>query len=270
MIRRFNYTGRRRIRQEDVVISVQREADRVCSFSAQLLLERYRFPSNALVFVEASRLASFMRFSWGLVRLISPPRDRILTEFGTADGVKFRVKVVEATGDGGETRPARVLGLADNIRPRLEDAPTSPLSLIDVVPADLGDELWKVEFSADDEPKLLVNSRLVASPTQLVRDDHFVSMALPQLLRTVLTQILMVERFDGTDDGSDWQGQWLQFAKTLPGMGSGPPTQEEDSDGTIQNVDELEEWIDQAARTFSRKFHIDRRFDSWWNQGDAA
>lgn len=265
MIRRFNYTGRRRIRQEDVMVSLRPGADGVPIFSAQLSLERYRLPDDALVFVEASRLASFMRFAWGRVRQLTPPSDRALTEFGTAEGVKFRVKVVEAI-DGNGGRPARLLSLAEQIRPHLQEAPQRPLSLLDVVPFDLQDEVWKVEFAEDDEPKLQINRRFVVSPSQLARDDHFVSLILPQVLRTILTRILIVDRFDVTDDLADWRAQWLRFSKTLPGIGDDPPHVGLDDGKDVL----LEEWIDDAVQAFARKFHIGRRFNNWWNEGEVV
>lgn len=271
MIRRFNYTGRRRIRHEDALITVRPGADGMPVFSAHLSLERYRLPADALVFVEAKRVASFMRFPWGRVRQLVPSPQRTLSEFATADGLKFRVKVVEAmeTNSG---RPARLLALADQIRPEFLESPQRPLSLLDIVPADLQEEVWKVEF-ADDEPKLQINRRLVSSPSQLARDEHFVSLVLPQVLRVILSRILIFDRFDSgsdtADDLADWRAKWLQFSKTLPGI-EDPPSIECDAGGRLENEDDLERWIDDAVRAFARKFHIDRQFTNWWNEGEAA
>jgi hypothetical protein len=268
MIRRFNYTGRRRIRQEDAQVSVRSGANGPPIFSAQLSLDRYRLPADAQVFVEAQRSMSFMRFPWGRVRQLAPPSDRALTEFGTADGIKFRVKVVEATADR-DGRPARVLALADQIRPQFEEAPLRQLSLLEIVSSDLDNEVWKLDFTGDDEPKLLINKNIVSNPPSLARDDRFVSLVLPQILRTILTQVLVIDRFDAADDGTNWRARWLQISTEFLGAGKDPPQIDCDDHGKLLNQDDIEEWVEDAAEAFVRKFHIGRQFKDWWDEKEA-
>lgn len=266
MIRRFNYTGRRRIRREDARVSMRSDDSGLPIFSANLSLDRYKLPGDARIFVEAYRLTSFMRFPWGTVKQPTPAEDRTLTEFGAGDGVLFRVKVVEPT-DEVNRRPARVLALADQLRPqRLEETLRQSFSLLEVVPCELN-EVWRIHFPEDGgEPVLLVNQCLVERHHELVRSEQFVSLVLPQIVRTILTQIMVVEGVDPTEDGDDWRSLWHRFARTLPGVGDSPrPANGEGS--KPENADELEEWIDTAVAAFARKCRIDQRFHDWWSDG---
>jgi hypothetical protein len=141
--------------------------------------------------------------------------------------------------------------------------------LLEIVPADLANELWKVDFDGD-EPQLQINQSLVASPALLVRDDRFVSLVLPQVLRIILTHILIVNRFDATEDVTGWRAQWLRLSMALPGVGDEPPHVELGEVGALQNQEELEQWIDDAVRSFARKSHIGRQFNAWWNAGEPT
>lgn len=268
MIRHFNYTGRRRIQREDARVSVRCNGDGVAIFSVELSLERYDLPHDARVFVEAYRPTSFMRFPWGTVGLLVPAHDRALTEFGNADGALFRVKVVEPSDESGG-RPARLLALADKLRPvRLEESAQQSQSLLEVMSAEL-DEIWKVDFGDGGEPILLVNQRIEAEHQGLVRSDPFASLVLPQVFRTILRQILVAERFDAIEDGAAWQALWLQYSRSLPGVGD-VPRPADAPDGRLENLDEMEDWIEAAVGAFARKFHVERRFEDWWQEGRAS
>ena len=106
---RLNFTGRRRIAQDHVKISVA-ATDGQNGFSARMHLESYGFPDTAAVIVEAYRQLELSRFEFGTVARLIPPPNRRLGEFGTLDGVRFRVKVVSSDEPRG-----RLLGVADKI-----------------------------------------------------------------------------------------------------------------------------------------------------------
>ena len=66
MNRRFNYTGRIRIRRKDLTICL-REQDGILSFDADLsALVDYELPPESFVFVEAYRQTNWMRFPFTL------------------------------------------------------------------------------------------------------------------------------------------------------------------------------------------------------------
>src|SRR5437016_2570906 len=96
-ISRLNYTGRKRLNRKDVQILLLEPSGGPLSFEAKLKLAEYKFPADALVFVEAYRQTQWMRFTFGKVGAVVPPVDRRLTEFDSPDGILFRVRVTSSS-----------------------------------------------------------------------------------------------------------------------------------------------------------------------------
>lgn len=256
MIKRLNYTGRRRIRRDDVAIQVRDGVAEVPTFNATLSLGRYRLPAGARVFVEAYRQTSWQRFDLGTVGELRQPEDRRLSAFGSVEGVFFRVKIVEAAESGEDGRPARILRHADRIRPRIqEDAQRK--SLLPLDSGDFRDEVWRLEFDETGPPVLKVSHYLVRDWRSLPVTREFRTLALPSILRSILTRILLIDEHRDPEDTSDWRTQWLRFALALPGV-SGPPLADSD----------VEQWIDEAVGAFSRHKQIAQKFQEWWRQED--
>src|SRR6266571_2707793 len=102
MIRRINYTGRRRINREDVKIVIYDGNGGPAKFDARLELSSYSLPPDAIVFVEAYRQTFLMRFNFGSISRIELPSDRFLTEFESPEGILFRVKVTSKSPEQGK------------------------------------------------------------------------------------------------------------------------------------------------------------------------
>ena len=166
MIRRFNSTGRISIPSSRATVTLRRlgengqQAPRIGAtggtqdakwcFDLKLDLGRYGFAANALLRVEAWRGNAFQRWDWGTVGAPAEPDEsgRILKD--VPETCQFKVSVISA-GDSG-----RLLGLADKLRPKL---PVE--SLLPLVPADLGSEVWRLDYGqGDDMVVLKVNDRL--------------------------------------------------------------------------------------------------------------
>lgn len=259
MNRRFNFTGRRKIGRADARVTVSVAADGPPAFSAQLDLGDYKLPTDAPVFIEAYRQTSLMRFPWGTVGDARPADGCELTEFGTGEGVRFRVKVVESASGNGHGRPARLLAMADRLSPRrVVEAVEQAESLLAVEWADI-DEVWRLQFDQDgtDEPILQVSRRLVTDRQALVRSEQFVSLVLPEIFRSVLERVLLADGEAESDSSDDWRSQWLRMARRLPGMGVPPPADDD-------HREELEGWIESCVGAFARSFKTGRRFSEWW------
>jgi hypothetical protein len=98
-IRRLNYTGRKKIRREDVGIALHEKPNAPATFDADLSkLSEYKLPDDAVVSVEARLQTRWMRFPFGTVGAITPAADRTLTEFDSAEGMMFSVKVTAVSG----------------------------------------------------------------------------------------------------------------------------------------------------------------------------
>jgi hypothetical protein len=250
MIRRLNYTGRKRILREHAQIVLRESKDTPGSFVATLQLGDYDLPSDALVFVEAYRQSSWMRFEFGSVGAITEPANRALTEFDSTEAILFRVRVTST-----DSPRARLLAEADRIPlRRLEEKPGERVPLLPVQPADIGEEIARVEFDDAHGTTLLIN-RAVGDWRDVALSPAFYSLVYSQALREILTRILRVEGHSDSETPDNWRSQWLRFAKLLPGV-TEPPEQEES--------DRFDDWIDQAVQAFARRHGVLARFTEFW------
>jgi hypothetical protein len=207
---------------------------------ASLNLDAYGLDGAARVFVEAYRHAQYKRFDFGTVSALRAPDDRSLSEFGVADGILFRVKVVSFSAEV----KGLILAQADQIRPRSADHRPDQIPLLPVTPdEDLGDEVWRLDFG-DQETSLRVNSSFV-DWRGLVCDPAFEALVLPCILRTVITHICLNEQHRDTEDADDWRSRWLRFACSL--TSNPPPPGDEDAQ---------ERWINDVVQRFCRKHHL--------------
>src|SRR5262245_29501369 len=113
-MRRFNYTGRIRLRKSDILITLYPREDGLREFEIVMDLDTALGASQetAAVFVEAYGGPKFERFPLGTVGAPAPLSRLTLVTFGPDENVLFRVKVVEADGAGG-----RIIAMATGIRP---------------------------------------------------------------------------------------------------------------------------------------------------------
>jgi hypothetical protein len=252
-IRRLNYTGRKRIRREDVSISLNGKPGEIATFDANLTrLAEYKLPDSARVFVEARLQTRWMRFEFGTVGAITPTADRRLTEFDSTDGVLFSVKVTASADKAG-----KLLAEADRIPVRFPgDVEERRSPLLPVKSEDIGHEVYRVDFTGT-EPVLLVN-RAAGDKDTLARSPMFMALVYPAALREILTRILHIEGIDDLDDdGDNWEARWLRFAASLPGMGSVP----------AKDGDDQDQWINDAVAAFAKHQTMLDRFISGWQKG---
>jgi hypothetical protein len=251
MIRRLNYTGKLRIRRNDVRVSLK-ETDGVISFDADLSgLAEYELPSDASVFVEAYRQTAWMRFPFGRVDAINPPADRTLSEFDTPEGILFRVKVTP----NGEIH--KLIAEADRIplvKTEQDDANKTPL--LPVKPQKLGDEVFRVDFSGT-KPLLLINSEL-GDWRSIAKSPAFAAFAYPAILREILVRVLVVDEHDDDANLDDWRSQWVCFSKLFCGLGdlSAP-----------EAIDDRFYWIDSAIAAFAKRKQTKEQFMNFWKGG---
>jgi hypothetical protein len=252
MIRRFNYTNRVRIRRRDARITLH-EKDGQFYFDADLRLSSYVLPPESLVFVEAYRQTSWMRFDFGRVGALQTPPDRSLTEFDSPDGILFRVKVTPA----GDTHT--LLAEADRIplaKPDEKDAAKQPL--LPVKPQKLGDEVFRLDFS-EDRPLLLINSDL-GDYRAIGMHPAFAALVYPSVFREVLVRVLVVDKHDDDAAPDDWRSQWVRFATLLPGLGELPEP---------DDVDSRYDWIDKVVAAFAKKIQGRLKFEGFWKGATA-
>lgn len=248
---RLNYTGRRRIRRRHARIMIESREGSPPSFKAGLELEEYRLPPDASVVIEAYRQTNWMRFSFGTVGRLAEPDDLRLTEFDSADGVLFRVKV---TGQGDPH--GLILATADRIRPRRpEEQDDNRIPLLAVKAQDI-ESLWALDFN-HAEPMLLIN-RAAGNKDMIVRSPEFRSLVLPAVLREILIRVVVDLGDIDAEDMEGWKAKWLDFCRRLPGVGNGSL---EDEDFEVRC-----DWVDRVVEAFSRTQNDIEVFLSFWNE----
>lgn len=249
-IRRFNYTGRKRLKHHDVKVFVRPSGNGVAEFDAQLSLGNYDLPPDSLISIEAYRQTSWMRFSCGTVQRVSLPSNRKLAEFDTHEGILFRVRVTSPSEPEG-----LLLAEADQIHPKEpEEADEDRISLLPAKPDDsLGDEVYRVDLE-EDRPILLINARL-GDWRAVARDPVFIALAYPAAMREILKHILRIEGHFDSEDMTDWKSQWLFFAQRLPGVGDVP---------SDDRPDLVNDWINDAVAAFCRHYRVAHQFQQYW------
>lgn len=232
MLRKLNYTGRKRIALSDVSIALEPLGPGRHAFTAELRLDRYRLPKRARVFIEAWKHANRMRFDFGTIGIpVHPPaRELELTEFAGTNNMLFRVKVVDF-----ETELGKLLAEADQIRPQLADETGAEReSLLHVRKDDLGQRLWRSEIPDGDSelmPCVIINTKL--DKAGFTRSLEFRALVLPAVFEQVLLRLpLPADCENGT-----WGVRWWTF---LSRLGCGFPSGEDDR----------ADWIEDAVERF--------------------
>ncbi|WOJ92927.1 hypothetical protein R0135_14190 [Congregibacter variabilis] len=230
-MKRFNYTGRKKILREDIKIRLQGGFCDKPVVDVAISFADYDFPSESSVFLEPQRKTRFMRIALGAAA-VSVRRNGVqLSEFDDAEGLDFRVKVVdEAQG--------LLLGVAENIKPYNKDdqLDDNQLSILPVSSSDLSSYgvLWRVEYS--DQKAVLQVERELGSRDQVVRSLMFRGFILPAAMHQILAKILSEDWDEDLSEPEELSTRWLLFARQI---GAGLPD---------KGSEDHEEWIDSAVR----------------------
>jgi hypothetical protein len=239
MIRKFNYTGRKKIRRSDVSIDLLRDDDGRRSFNIRLHLADMALPINARLYVEAYHRAGCQRFDFGTVGSMKIPRDRRLAAISESATPLFRVKVVDKT-----TAHGRILAAVDKIRPASVDhQPADSRSLLFVEYDDLGHRIWQLDLDGD-WPVLKLNRSVDEISLIASSDNRFSALVYPEVFRQILTRILIEDEHTDPDCDDDWPSLWLKLACTLPGMSVQLP---------VSKAGRLA-WIENAVEAFCTNF----------------
>lgn len=237
MIKRVNFTGRRRIPRDRVDIVINDGDPR--TFDAALHLDDLGLPDHAAVFVEGMCAGSSVvpRFDFGRVGDPHPPGDRRLTGLD-GDRVFFTLKVVDR-----DDRFGRILGIAENLRPKGSGDDLTPArhGILPVEAVDLKQELWRLDFH-EHEVFLLVNKSVPGLKDRARHDPLFCAAVYPVILRTVLREAFL--QFDeGEEELDRWPAVWLRFGKRLHPDKEDPPRGADEQEAQ-------EEWVDAVVEAF--------------------
>ncbi|VXC60194.1 conserved hypothetical protein [Burkholderia sp. 8Y] len=238
-MKRFNYTGRKKILRDDVKIRLQGSFNQTPMVDAALNLSDYEFPPKSCIFLEPQSKTRFMRIELGEVASSVRRNGIELTEFDDAIDLDFRVKVVD-------TSKGLLLGIAENVRAYSKDDQLNDnqKSILPVSSVDLSSHgvLWRVV--QDDVKAVLEIERELGSRDQVVRSLMFRAFVLPAAMRQILVQLLSDDAWDSEfSDPHELSTRWLLFARQI---GAGVPEKETDK----------VEWIDNAVRILASRIGV--------------
>ncbi len=246
MIRKFNYTGRKKIKRSNVGIDLLRNEDGKRFFNVHLHLDGMALPPNAHVYLEAYHRSGYQRYDFGTVGDRKTPANRILSNFSESAMPLFRVKVVDNS-----TSHGRILASVDKIRAANIDAmPAGSQSLLYVEYDDLGNRIWQLDLDGD-WPILKLNQHVEEISLLASTDNRFLSLVYPEVLRQILKRIIIEDDHTDPDCDDDWPSLWLQLACRLPGSPMPPQVSKPE-----QNL-----WIEKAVESFCRNFDMLEKFN---------
>ncbi len=211
MKRRINFTGKKKIPSKNVQIQVIRDNGAIKTFNATINLEGMDLPADAGVFVEVHYRLNRKRFDFGTAGAIVQPPDTDISDLGKSENLLFRVKVVDKLG-----RYGLILAEADKIRSKGEVEGDS--SIQSILPSefdhDLGQQIWRLRYDGQ-EPILEFNKNIPDIRSLAKSDTMFFFYVYPQVIRELLTYMLLIEFVDPLDPTEEWQKNWLDFARKI-------------------------------------------------------
>ena len=156
----------------------------------------------------------------------------------------FRIKVTAQTAPKGQ-----LLAIADRIAPVTDKGPAR--SFLPILVAPLGEQVFRVDWDTSDNPILLVNERL---GKEVAQSPEFRALAMPAVMREILTRFVVIERRRTGDDDSSLCHWWLNFGIRMTG-GTALP---EDTDDKV--TDDCLEWIEDAVKGFCEHYVLGDKF----------
>ncbi len=242
MIRKFNYTGRKKIPRVLIPVAIYEMTDGTVQFGTELNIDDLGLPDGASIFIEAYKpMRYYKRFSYGKVGNRIVPSDRDISDAGETEDLLFRVKIVDDT-----IKTGILVAVADRIAPKLDSKkPSRRKSLLPVVCRDIGDLIWRLSLGEEDHPVLEISSN-IDGLSEIIRSDLvFHALVLPEVFRQILRHIFEEEQiFQPYADDDVWHC-WLRFSCSLPGITN--PPEEDDDDNRRKN-----QWIEDVVDSFCR------------------
>lgn len=249
-MKRFNYTGRRKILREDISVRLRGEFSDKPVVDVSVELGDYNLSSNSTVFLEGQSKTRFSREVIGKVSSSVRKNAITLEEFDDADGLSFRIKVVDE-------RSGLLEAIAENIKPHDKDnkPDQNHKSILPVASADLSSYgvLWRVSY-IDQNVTLQIEQEL-GNKDHVVRSLLFRGFILPAAMRQILTKIVSSEWDSELSDPEDLSTRWLLFARQL---GAESPD---------AKSDDHEDWLDETVRLISDRINVRNKIMEEFDSG---
>jgi len=245
MLRRFNYTGRKKIIKEHIEFSLQEDESKNTYFDLKLDLDSYNFLPKAIIRLEAWRSNAVQRWHLGEVnnqRELSQ-QERNLKDVPST--CQFKILVVDPDKSG------LLYGKSNAFRP------LSARSFNSLLPAELsenlGQEIWKLDFSDEDQVVLLLNKSIPDIEQIISNDSTFRSLVMPEIFRSILKHAILVDEASLSDYDDEKWSDWIALAKYYLG-----PSKITDAEAVTpeEKREEANKWIDDVIQAFANNSKV--------------
>jgi len=259
MMYHFNYTERKPIDPESAKLRLVKSGDQPLLCDINLTLDSYDLPNDAELYLEFLDKYTYKRIGLGPLGSFKRVTKEI-EGFTTEDALKYRLKVVDQTQKHG-----LLLAVMEG---RATKDPLPDNYLLSFRPDDLGDIVYDVECSFNDDPVVLINKELQLDLKELANNPIFLGLAFPSIVKDILLQILFKHKIYDTE-GDAWQHNWLRHIVNICGMPLPPDPDKEEASAEIPEngkpndklQEKLNEWIDDAIKAFFRHHHLLKKFE---------
>lgn len=249
-MKRFNYTGRKKVLRDDIKIRLQGDFKEKPIVDVALDLGGYDFPPEGDVYLEPQWKTRFMRLPLGRVSNNLRINGVRLDDFDDAEGLDFRIKIVDE-GEG------LLLGIAENVKPYNKDdeLDQNQQSILPVASVDLSGDgvFWRIKY--EGQQAVLQIERELGSREQVVRSLFFRGFILPAAMRQILVTVVTEDWDEELSDPEELSTRWLLFAHQI---GAGLPD---------KNAEDKEEWIDAAVRILATRIGVRQQIIDEYDSG---
>lgn len=242
---RFNFTGRRTLRQSDFRIET---ADLLGALQATLsisgdLVRSFPESPRARLVAEAYRHNEAQRKDLGKLIDFKNGTPVVFDHFADAGHVLFRIKVVDPVS-------RKLLALGARIRPvgtKAGDGDREKLLPVQFATERdrMGGQIWSLRFEIE-HPTLVLDKTRVGG-FGYVDDPKFRLLALPQVLRGILVHAFIV----CAGRRPKWAPAWRRFVVERLGVRDGPVDDDLAGSSLESYLDDAAEWIDEAVAAFA-------------------
>ena len=245
MLRRFNYTGRKRILKQHIELSLKEDEDKNTYFDLELDLESYNFMPKAIVRVEAWRTNSVQRWYLGEVKNLRPLSQQERTLKDVPSTCQFKILVIDPNNSG------LLYGKSKEIRPLSTGSMNSLLPV--ELSEDLGQEIWKLDFEYEDQVVLLLNKSIPDIGQIISGDPTFRSLVMPEIFRSILKHAIFIDEASFSEHEDERWSEWITLARYYLGS------------KTVTNVqamtpeekrEEAHKWIDDVIQAFANNSKV--------------
>ncbi len=253
MLKRINYTDRRRIPRSQIAVKV--DPTDPASFTIDLPADLVSNPDAEVAYIDVTSAGSseVLRHTipWngnGFSR--GPyPLGRISWKKAI-----FDVKVVEKSGDD----PGRILRRASRIKATGAGGhPDDGAShqLLATIREPLGEQVWALRLG--ESVTLVLNDSLAMDDEQFLGNQAFASLVFPEICRRALDWAVVTEGVapgDLTPDDTNPAALWVRFAAEVAPDAQCPVTPV--GGWSPQNRSDLDDWIDDVVACLCRRHKL--------------